>query len=208
MQMTKTAAIAILAFVSSAAAYYPAGYGYELSARDAYAYAEPEEFDDIFARDAEADFEYEIMARDAAAEAYEQGFQHGVYARAIQQQQQQQGARPNTPTNKAQALKAQTPQDRVKNDQNRIGKINTNEEGAFKDEKNRDSQLNKDNLEIAKLRKEMGLDMKNEGTQRQGLKTDGNRVNADNKAAGAYRVDMLKNNVAARDFLYEYGYDY
>ena len=85
MQMTQAAAIAILAFTSAAAAqYYPeADYG-SIYARD----AEPEYDDlyDIYARDAEpeaeadaeAEEEFELSARDA----YELGFEEGLYARA------------------------------------------------------------------------------------------------------------------------------
>ena len=61
MQMTKAAAVAILAYAASVAAYYPSSYG-SIYAREAEAYPEAEfDFEDIYTRDVELD----IHPRDA-----------------------------------------------------------------------------------------------------------------------------------------------
>ena len=91
MQMTKAAAVAILAFTSSALAYYPgSGYSTGIYAREAYPEAYPEaefDFEDIYARDAEPEFD--IHPRDA----YMEGYEAGLYARAVEAQQKSQGGR-------------------------------------------------------------------------------------------------------------------
>ena len=81
--MTAAAAAAILAFTSSVAAYYPTAYDSSLYARDAYAEAEPEDFD-LFERDAEPDAEPEAEPEaeaDPEAEAYLSGYEAGLEAR-------------------------------------------------------------------------------------------------------------------------------
>ena len=74
MQMTKAAALAILAFTSSAVAQYPSEYDSALYARDAYAYADPDEYE-LYAREAEPEFD--IHPRDA----YMEGYYDGLYSR-------------------------------------------------------------------------------------------------------------------------------
>lgn len=77
MQMTKAAAVAILAFTSSAVAYYGSyddSYG-SVYARDAYADADYDDFS-LYARDAGFDFE-DLHPRDA----YLAGFEDGMLRR-------------------------------------------------------------------------------------------------------------------------------
>ena len=115
MQMTKTAALAILAFVSTAAAqYYPeAEYG-SVYARD----AEPEYDDvyDIYARDAEpeAEAEWDLHPRDA----YMEGFEAGLFARGPTTPPKAAAAKPPTPQQREQRITAK--EGRVQKDENKL----------------------------------------------------------------------------------------
>lgn len=173
--MTKTAAFAILAFTSTALAqYYPeADYG-SIYARD----AEPE-YDDVFdlySREAEAEPEWELHPRDA----YMEGFEAGLYARAV--------------TPKA-AAKPPTPQQREQ-------RINNKEVGVLKDENKLNSQMAAQKKEMAKLQAEM----KTEGAA---LKKDQGRKTRLDGAFERTRQQELAQQAKQRRALYDlYDFDY
>ena len=192
MQMTKAAAVAILAYAASAAAYYPSSYG-SIYARDAYpeAYAEAEfDFEDLYARDAEPEFD--IHPRDA----YMEGYEAGLYAREIAAQQ----AVNKLPVNiNKTPVENKVPKPPTQYDTAKYGLDRTNkqESKVMKDEKNRESKLAHERKEFERIEAEMKA-------QRQGIKADNQGIAADDKAAEGFRKQMLQNQ--QRRDLYDYDY--
>ena len=167
MQMTKAAALAILAFTSSAVAYFPdSGYSSGLYAREAYPEAYPEaefDFEDIYARDAEPEFD--IHPRDA----YEAGYEAGLYARALEGQKQQQGGRAGQQHQQGGARGGQ-----------QGGQFNLN-------------QFQKDSQEAVKFKQDIGSDQKAFDKERKEM------MAAEKKLQGAQRENKQNNQELSQD---------
>jgi hypothetical protein len=162
MQMNKAAAIAILAFTTSVVAYYPeAEYG-SIYAREAYP-----EYDDfeIYAREAEpeAEPEWDIHPRDA----YLEGYQAGLYARAVTNQPPAPQAKPAAP----QAKKPLTPEQRE-------GRVNNDERQAYAKKEKDQEAYKKQQAEIQSLQKLEKAEQQDIGVQKNRISNDDKRFNA------------------------------
>ena len=226
MQMTKAAAVAILAFTSSALAYYPgSGYSDGLYAREAYPEAYPEaefDFEDIYARDAEPEFD--IHPRDA----YMEGYQAGLYARAppargaqTQGQGQGQFSLKNFQTDVQQ--QGEYKQD-VASQQKAFDKERKEMEAAQKKLKGAERQYGQNEKELAQDRKQFGAmrNQANENSKKQpGQHSQMPKIGifelsslefsrANDCPIGSSQRESFaqKGRVNARDLYDYYGYDY
>ena len=198
MQMTQAAAVAILAFTSSAVAYYPSEDYYSLYAREAYAEPEPVEYYDDFqltARDAE--LEWDIHPRDA----YMEGFEAGLYAReAIVDQGPKppgaQGPPPPTGQGPSPAVDKTTVQPQKQGQQtdpnaklqNKMDAVNMDEARRMKENKNDRGEIKDQNAEIKALQAQIAKENQEIGANKAGIKQDDQKYQN-------YRQQQLQNDM-------------
>lgn len=190
MQMTSVAALAILAFISSVAAYYPTEGFASLYAREAYAEPEAElvEIDDfqIYSRDAEP--EWDIHPRDAYIEGFELGLQY-----AKRDDPKKTGAKKTTANQTPGKKKPETPQQKMQG-------LNAGEQPFLRQDK-------KDQAAEAKEKKEIAGLEKQERTQLKQVAGNTKKITSDNQQYNNLRTQQLTGrSVYDLDDVFEWDY--